>query len=139
MKTWDVAIEGIQKIPEKVVRGTVIGMFSRIVKRSPVDTGRFRGNWQISIDAPARGQLSTVEKGKVEPNPSSNPSGSSTATEGAFKVQKAPFPRSAYFITNNLPYSEKLEFGSSEQAPNGLVRITVAEFERVIREEAAKL
>ena len=139
MKTWDVAIEGIQKIPEKVVRGTVIGMFSRIVKRSPVDTGRFRGNWQISIDAPARGQLSTVEKGKVEPNPSSNPSGSNTATEGAFKVQKSPFPRSAYFITNNLPYSEKLEFGSSEQAPNGLVRITVAEFERVIREEAAKL
>ena len=35
MKTWAVAIEDIKKIPEKVVRGTTIGMFSKIVKRSP--------------------------------------------------------------------------------------------------------
>jgi len=156
MKTWTVAIEDIKKIPEKVVRGTVISMFSKIVKRSPVDTGRFRGNWQISIDAPARGQLSTLDKsGKAQANPSSNPAGSPTAVEGAFKVQKSPFPQSAYFITNNLPYGAKLEFGGyplspkkktgktqngySAQAPNGMVRISVAEFERLIREAAAKL
>ena len=140
MKTWAVAIEDIKKIPEKVVRGTTIGMFSKIVKRSPVDTGRFRGNWQISIDSPARGQLSTLDNsGKAQANPSSNPAGSPTAVAGAFKVQKSPFPQSAYFITNNLPYGERLEFGHSQQAPNGMVRISVAEFERLIREEAAKL
>jgi hypothetical protein len=33
----------------------------------------------------------------------------------------------AIFITSNLPYMEALENGHSGQAPNGMVRITVAE------------
>jgi hypothetical protein len=143
MKTWTVAIEDISKIPEKVVRGTVMGMFSRIVKRSPVDTGRFRGNWQITVDAPARGEVGPDK------------SGANTIASAANVAQNQRFPASAYFISNNMPYAEKLEFGGypsspkkqtgktqngySTQAPNGMVRISVAEFERVIREEAAKL
>ena len=65
--------------------------------------------------------------------------GNQTISAAASIAQGQRFPASAYFISNNLPYGEKLELGSSQQAPNGMVRISVAEFERVIREEAAKL
>tara|TARA_R100001440_G_C2521804_1_gene118953 strand:- start:1760 stop:2191 length:432 start_codon:yes stop_codon:yes gene_type:complete len=143
VKTWDVAIENIEKLPEKVVRGTVLGMFSRIVKRSPVDTGRFRGNWQITIDAPATGQLG-ADKG-----------GGRAIAAATSVAQGQRFPANAYFITNNMPYGEKLEFGGyptapknptgktqggfSAQAPSGMVRVSIAEFEKVIKEAAAKV
>ena len=46
------------------------------------------------------------------------------------------------FLTNNLPYIETLERGrignkGSEQAPNGMVGITVAEFGGIVDQEAA--
>ena len=139
MKSWVSAIEGIEKIPEKVVRGTVIGMFTRIVKRSPVDTGRFRGNWQITVNAPSRTQKNTVDNsGPAQATPSSNPAGSVTAVEGAFYVSKQEFPQFGYYITNNLPYAERLEYGWSGQAPSGMIRLSLAEFEQVLREEVAK-
>lgn len=34
----------------------------------------------------------------------------------------------AIFLTNNLPYIERLERGWSKQAPTGMVALTVAEF-----------
>jgi hypothetical protein len=33
------------------------------------------------------------------------------------------------WIYNNLPYIERLEFGHSQQAPLGMVRISIAEIE----------
>ena len=37
---------------EQVAVAVPIEMFSRIVMRSPVDTGRFRGNWQVDKRGP---------------------------------------------------------------------------------------
>ena len=36
-----------------VTRQTALSMLNSLIKRSPVDTGRFRGNWQTTIDTPA--------------------------------------------------------------------------------------
>ena len=40
-------------------------------------------------------------------------------------------------LSNNLPYIKKLEDGSSTQAPNGMVKITVAELGGIAQEAAA--
>jgi hypothetical protein len=58
--------------------------------------------------------------------------------EGAFYVSKQEFPQFGYYITNNLPYAERLEYGWSGQAPSGMIRLSLAEFEQVLREEVAK-
>jgi hypothetical protein len=126
MKTWTAAIRDIQDIPEKVVRGTLISLSSRIIKRSPVDSGRFRGNWQATIGSPASGQLSSIDT-----------NGSATAANAANMANRLE-AGSIFYLTNNLPYGERLEYGYSKQAPSGMVRITLAEYEKILRLEASK-
>jgi hypothetical protein len=45
-----------------MVRGTLFNLSSRIIKESPVDTGRFRGNWQASVNTPKKGKLQRKDK-----------------------------------------------------------------------------
>ncbi|GAA0907690.1 hypothetical protein GCM10009552_15960 [Rothia nasimurium] len=75
--------------------------------------GRFRGNWQTSIAAPATGTIDRVD-----------PSGSSTISEVLRNMGGAG---TVTFLVNNLPYSQVLEYEShSSQAPAGMVRISMA-------------
>nr|DAH87064.1 MAG TPA: tail component [Caudoviricetes sp.] len=89
---------------------------------SPVDTGRFRGNWQFSIAAPAGGTLDTVDP---------------TGAEATARIVGDSIEFRAgitAFIVNNLPYAIALEYGHSDQAPGGMVRITQARFQQIVEE-----
>ena len=89
----------------------------RIVQKSPVDTGRFKGNWFASIASPVATQVTTVD-----------PAGDETISRGQAVIAGYPektFP--SIFIQNNLPYAERLESGYSSQAPGGMVGITTVE------------
>lgn len=95
--------EGATARINEVLRWAVLESYSRVVTRSPVDTGLFKGSWGIQEGTPYNVQ----------------PSGLDTALRwnGDGSV----------FIANNLPYAVPLEYGHSGQAPNGIVRITAAE------------
>lgn len=84
--------------------------------------GRFRGNWQFSIDSPADGELDAVD-----------PSGNSAAAALRAQVSGLTIGQTAY-IVNNLPYAIPLEYGHSKQAPHGMVRVTLANFQRIVEE-----
>ncbi|MBA1195212.1 hypothetical protein G7007_20530 [Pseudomonas entomophila] len=84
--------------------------------------GRFRGNWQFSIDSPATGELDRID-----------PSGNKAIAELLAQVQALTIGQTAY-IVNNLPYAVPLEYGHSTQAPNGMVRVTLANFQRIVDE-----
>lgn len=84
--------------------------------------GRFRGNWQFSIDSPATEELDRID-----------PSGSEAITALITQVQALTIGQTAY-IVNNLPYAIPLEYGHSTQAPAGMVRVTLANFQRVVDE-----
>ncbi|WP_368607492.1 hypothetical protein [Pseudomonas fulva] len=82
--------------------------------------GRFRGNWQFSIDSPATEELDRID-----------PSGSETITSLISQVQALTIGQTAY-IVNNLPYAVPLEYGHSTQAPAGMVRVTLANFQAIV-------
>lgn len=84
--------------------------------------GRFRGNWQFSIDTPADGELDTID-----------PSGNATLAALRAQVSGLTIGQTAY-IVNNLPYAIPLEYGHSKQAPHGMVRVTLANFQRIVDE-----
>ena len=139
-KTFEQAIEGFAKFPEKVVRGTLLSMGSKIIERSPVGNpstwkkpkkgyvgGRFRNNWQFSFNSPAAGTVQGVD-----------PNGSKASSQLKSAVDSFDMGQT-FYMTNNLPYAVRLEFGWSKQAPQGMVRIVVAQYEQAIREAAAKL
>jgi hypothetical protein len=84
--------------------------------------GRFRGNWQLTIGAPASGELERID-----------PNGAATLAAMRAQVSTLTAGQTAY-IVNNLPYSVPLEFGHSTQAPSGMVRVTLARFQEIVNE-----
>jgi len=101
-------------------RAIVLELFGSVIKDTPVDTGRARGNWQTSMDSPATGE--TDRKGE---GPALAEVGQQTASFGAGKV---------IYLTNNLPYIYRLEFlGWSQQSPDGMARKNVARIQSIVR------
>lgn len=120
-------IKKAKKNPELVVRQVTIKLYSAIIMASPVDTGRFRMNWQATVDNPATGVLI-----------GDDPSGSrAIGMVSQFVASSTKWDE--FRLTNNLPYAERLEFGWSQQAPVGMVRVTVSRFQRLIDEAAARM
>lgn len=89
-----------------------------VVELSPVDTGFFRSSWVGSIGTP-----NTTETG-----------GGSDFT--AILSGKAG---DTLFINNNVPYARRLEYGYSNQAPNGMVRITLAKANQIAQNVLSKV
>jgi len=108
-------------------------MFGRVIMRSPVDKGRFRGNWQATIGQPAAGEVDVVDEGPVNAGGSLSGSGEAVANM-AVVVLGADNP-THFYLTNTLPYAAKLEYKQhSDQAPAGMVRVTASEFAGVVGE-----
>ena len=100
---------------KELVQKVGLELLRRVVLKSPVDTGRFRGNHQVTIGTPAAGSLDSVDLG-----------GGQTISKGAAVLAKVPnYP--TVWIANNLSYAMDLEFGRSKQAPEGVYRVSVAE------------
>ncbi len=91
-------------------RKMVLLVFSEIIIRSPVDTGRFRSNWFTTIRQPSKRVTDAKRRDPLPPV--------KRAVEGSNKFGR-------YFLTNNLPYAQALENGHSGQAPRGMVRIAM--------------
>ena len=104
-----------------VVQKISMEAFKRIILKSPVDTGRFRANWGVTIGQPRTGVTNATDK-----------SGSSTQAAMVAGVTGWNGDKSI-FMVNNLPYSIALEYGHSKQAPGGMVRTTMAEMGAVVK------
>lgn len=106
--------------------------FKRVIEKSPVDTGRFRANWGCSIGSPYVGTTESFDK-----------SGGATIGK-AVAVTAGWNGKGSILLVNNMSYGPVLEFGrangqpGSKQAPNGMVRITVAEMQNGAAEAAIR-
>ena len=113
---------------DQLVRALALGLGAAIVQKSPVDSGRFRANWQygagkinFSADAPE------------------DRTGSSSIGKIAMGLQGWKRGESI-FVTNSLPYAKRLEYDAwSKQATAGMVRISVMEFKANVKKQAASL
>nr|BDD43784.1 hypothetical protein 4 [Spirochaetaceae bacterium] len=104
-----------------IPRKTALELFRRVVMRTPVDTGRARGNWQANVGSPAVGVVEATDTG-----------GGSTIMDIAKEVESWDVENVAIYLVNNLPYIVPLEDGWSDQAPAGMVKISLAEFPDIV-------
>jgi hypothetical protein len=100
-----------------VVRKTLIDITTRVIERTPVDTGRLRGNWQIGIGTEPHGELDVEGPGMA----------SATISDITGELSKAQIDDAIFFV-NNLPYASVVEAGSSKQSPAGMLEVTLREF-----------
>ena len=104
---------------QKFHKQVCLEVLKRIVYRTPVDTGRARGNWQVEIGRSASGIL------EVEGN--KNLMADLAMRNGISKLGDIS-PFSLVHITNNLEYIYYLEYDRrSKQSPEGMVEITLTE------------
>lgn len=96
-----------------VIRKIAFELLTLVVRRSPVDTGRFRANNQVSINNLPSGAVIEFDKSGAAVIRDGN------ATLGSYSLGDT------VFISNNVGYALELEYGSSKQAPQGIYRISV--------------
>lgn len=127
-----------EKAPEQartVVRKVSIDLLTKVVLRTPVGDptfwkgkapagyvgGRLRANWAVSIGTSNFAVTERVDK-----------SGQPTIDKGTATILAATTEAPIY-IMNSLPYVREIEYeGHSKQAPAGMVRITVTEFQTFV-------
>lgn len=104
---------------ERAARKITLDAFSSVIMMSPVDSGRFRGNWQTANGSAPNGTIEAVD-----------PSGNVVIA----KIQGVTAGMDigdVIYMANNLPYAQRLEDGYSGQAPNGMVKLTVQRFQPI--------
>lgn len=108
-----------------------------VLKRSPVDTGAFRGNWKVGVNQ--------VEGGFNREDRFEGGFGAEPGFDelGKLLAQKVEFGDTVH-ITNDAPYGRFLERRrSTRMAPNGIVGVTEAalkaEADQIISASASNL
>ena len=86
--------------------------------------GRFRANWQVGINTKPTGETGEIDQTVAATL------GKGLAVLGGYRMGDT------IYILNNVPYAERLENGWSTQAPVGMVGVTVARFESIVRQAA---
>jgi len=113
--------ETLEQAPRKVA----LEVFSRVVKKTPVKTGRARGNWQVSVGSPVDGVLDVEDK-----------AGGATISAITNGIESWEPIKAAIFLSNNVPYIGALENGRSAQAPDGMVKTTLSEYRGIVNDVA---
>lgn len=112
---------------ETVVRKTILDLQTSVVNLSPVDTGRFRANWMTGIGSANKATVTVEDK------------------SGAVSLARVDTalagwaPGQTIWLTNALPYAARLEYGWSKQAPGGMVRLTVQNFQDYVSKAVAEV
>lgn len=113
---------------EQVVRETVIQLGASIIFKTPVDTGAARGSWVAQVgmnpdDLPERNDKS----GTLTIN-------ANRAVANGLNVGDT------FYWVSNLPYMDRLENGNwSDQAPNGMVKVSIAELPGILDRQIARI
>ena len=119
---------------DDVIGHFCLELFGAVIADSPVETGRFKSNWNISDTKPDVTVVDDLEE----------------YDENKSMKELAGFSFSfgkTFYLTNNLPYASVLEYGLypkketekvtaqgfSKKAPKGMVRRNVARTEQIMK------
>ena len=89
-----------------------------IVMKNPVDTSRSQSNWNVTINKPT----TKADYDRYENSPGG------VIARGEADMSRAQ-PGDDIWISNNIHYIVKLEHGHSQQAPHGMVGLTLEELQ----------
>lgn len=100
----------------KLHRKLTLELSRRVVFRTPVDTGFARSNWQVGVGV-TNESLLAAGRSYLD------------IQADAINVLASLPPFSVTYVFNNAPYIGFLEEGSSAQAPQGMLAVSVNEVE----------
>jgi len=111
----------------RVVKQCALAVDQTVVLATPVDTGRARSNWLVSLGNPVEQVIDPYQplpKG-TNPDKVGETGNARGAIEQGKQVITSRQPEQTVFITNNVDYIGYLNEGSSAQAPAMFVEAAV--------------
>ncbi|WVW77406.1 tail completion or Neck1 protein [Stenotrophomonas phage vB_SmaS_Bhz59] len=129
---------GTQQNADRLTRTVALAADQAVVVSTPVDTGRAKSNWIVELGSAPSDTIEPYAEGEF---------GSTAAENEQAALQQGESVIAGYngdlnvdiHITNNLPYIEELNAGSSYQAPANFVEIALVEALSIIRGGTIKL
>lgn len=122
LASFDLAVENSIVEQNTAMRRLILGVFTRCIKASPVDKGRFRSAWTVSLDR------RTVDDSSHENEKPKGHLDMETFSRGHLTVKSFDLrANKVTYIQNNMPYAARLEYGYSTQASQGVARISAKE------------
>lgn len=126
-------IQVMHKGAAEAVEETAFELEGRIKERTPVDTGRARASWHtVTFTGKAGHSYSANAVGRSEARAirsAGGKVGKSTFDGTLSERPKSPFEA---IVGSNVEYMLRLEAGYSKQAPNGMVRLSIAELKGLL-------
>ena len=102
-----------------VIRQSCAELSTRVIARTPVDSGDLRASWTPNKGEPKAVNVDTASGG---------------SRHDIAAVVNSLEAGDTYSLANGQPYAQRIEYeGHSPQAPSGMVRITIAEFPQIVR------
>lgn len=104
-----------------VMRMATVEFYRQVIISTPVDTGRARNGWNITVGSPS----SIV--------PPEGSYGMPSVEEHGLSTIISVMPEQVIYITNRVPYIEDLNKGSSQQAPARFAELAAERVQRGIK------
>lgn len=109
----------------EVATESLIDLSASVIIKTPVKEGILANNWQATTDAPAVGVILNADN-----------SGQMSSVELAIGASLG----GVYYLVNNLAYVRPIEFlGHSLKAPNGMLRISIENYQKFIDNAISQL
>lgn len=123
-KMIDEKVKAVQA-GEVAARGDILFEIGyRVISRTPVASGNARSQWNAGL-----------ERNDTNTNNAIDPTGQDAVNRLQAVIARIGSTQTRFFFTNALPYAQRLENGWSDQAPAGMVQVTLAEFPQIAREK----
>ena len=127
---------------ELAIKSIVAGVAESVIEMSPVGDatawkspppigytgGRFRGNWDYGFNAAPNTEYAIIDK-----------SGSISMGRIDTKLVGKKMAGNVHFLANNLPYAQRLEDGWSNQAPQGMIQLTVIKWQSIVNKSVQNI
>lgn len=114
-----VVARDLRQFTERTVKRLALNVNAELVKRTPIDTGWARANWVPNIGGPypiTAGSREQAEAGRIDFGPQQG---------GLAAIATTYTLGPEIHQTNNVPYIQLLNAGSSQQAPAAFVQAAI--------------
>lgn len=140
---WDKIEKESDYIHAAVMKAVALSVDSELVDATPVDTGRARSNWILTTGSPSSeykdpfntnihsanwksGKFRKTERGLRLAGRTTNADAAKIQARAALSNFNSVHKEDTIYIVNNTPYIEKLNNGSSKQAPTNFVERAIS-------------
>jgi hypothetical protein len=111
---------------DKAFRALILEAGKRIVIKTPVDTGRARGNWQVSVNVPSVQEMA-------------EDAGGNATIMGISHDSRGVDIDNVVYIVNGVEYIQYLEDGTDKTPAYGMIKVTLEELQHTTNQVAAKV